>query len=66
LRQALLDLHYEDVYHFASVLQENPRDAEMWIDAIRAKFHGEGKTFGRKEWDQLLGHCMVRGFLGSS
>jgi hypothetical protein len=59
LRQALLDLGYNDVYHFASVLQENPRDAEMWIDATQAKFHGKGKPFGRHEFDQLLGHCMA-------
>ena len=38
---------------------ENPRDAEMWIDAYRAKFEGVGKPFERPEWDQLLGHCMA-------
>jgi hypothetical protein len=59
LRQALLDLGYADVYHFASLMQENPRDAEMWIDAFQAKFHGKGKPFGREEFDQLLGHCMA-------
>lgn len=31
----------------------------MWVAAYRAKFHGEGKPFGKAEWDQLLGHCMV-------
>jgi hypothetical protein len=59
LRQALLDLGYSDVYHFASLLQENPRDSEMWIDAFQAKFHGKGKLFEREEFDQLLGHCMA-------
>ena len=30
-------------------------EAEMWGEAIDAKFFGKGKPFGRKEWDQLLG-----------
>lgn len=37
---------------------ENPPDGEMWCQAIDAKFYGKGH-FGREEWDQLLGHCMV-------
>ncbi|KXS97466.1 hypothetical protein AC578_7357 [Pseudocercospora eumusae] len=59
LRQALLDLGYDDVYHYASCLNENPKDAEMWLEAIDAKCHGKGEPFTRKEWDQLLGHCMA-------
>lgn len=31
----------------------------MWLDAMRAKFDGKGKRFGRKEFDQLLGHCQA-------
>jgi hypothetical protein len=31
----------------------------MWLDAMRAKFEGEGKPFGKAEFDQLLGHCQV-------
>lgn len=59
LRQALVTLGYKDVYHFASVLQENPRDADMWTEAFNAKFKGQGKEFEKKDWDQLLGHCMA-------
>lgn len=59
LRQALVTLGYKDVYHFASVLQENPRDAEMWTEAMNAKFKGKGKEFEKADWDQLLGHCMA-------
>ncbi|KAF2210307.1 hypothetical protein CERZMDRAFT_113265 [Cercospora zeae-maydis SCOH1-5] len=59
LRQALLDLNYADVYHYASIQNENPRDADMWHDAFNAKFRGIGKPFGREQWDQLLGHCMA-------
>ncbi|KAF7194466.1 hypothetical protein HII31_04271 [Pseudocercospora fuligena] len=58
LRQALLDLGYNDVYHFASCLNENPKDAEMWLEAIDGKC-GKGKPFTRRDWDQLLGHCMA-------
>jgi hypothetical protein len=39
-------------------MMENPRDCEMWLDALRAKFEGKGK-FDKKDWDQLLGHCQV-------
>ncbi|CAK1360307.1 uncharacterized protein RHO25_003616 [Cercospora beticola] len=62
LRQALLDLGYSDVYHYAAILNENPRDAEMWNDALDAKYDPSGthkKPFTRKDWDQLLGHCMA-------
>lgn len=37
----------------------NPRDVEMWLDAYCAKFQGQGKPFGREEFDRLLGHCMA-------
>ncbi|GIZ44609.1 hypothetical protein CKM354_000780300 [Cercospora kikuchii] len=59
LRQALLDLNYADVYHYASIHNENPRDADMWHDAFNAKFRNIGRGFGREQWDQLLGHCMA-------
>lgn len=59
MRQALLDLGYDDCYHYGALFNENPRDAEMWIEAFEAKFEGKGEPFGRQEWDQLLGHCQV-------
>lgn len=31
----------------------------MWSDALAAKYDGEG-TFGKEQWDQLLGHCQVK------
>lgn len=37
---------------------ENPPDCAMWYDALTAKYDGKGE-FGKKEWDQLLGHCQV-------
>ncbi|PYH89013.1 hypothetical protein BO71DRAFT_435204 [Aspergillus ellipticus CBS 707.79] len=57
LRQALLDLGYDDCYHFAACLSENPPDCRMWIEALEAKFEGQGDPFTRADWDQLLGHC---------
>lgn len=58
MREALFQLGYYDVYHGVAAIHENPRDCEMWLDAYKACKDGQG-TFGRKEWDQLLGHCMV-------
>jgi hypothetical protein len=31
----------------------------MWLQAMRAKFNGEGPLYGKQEWDKLLGHCQV-------
>jgi hypothetical protein len=59
MRAALIQLGFSDCYHMLSIIEENPKDSEMWVKAFQAKFEGKGKTFGREEWDQLLGHCMV-------
>jgi len=59
IRAALYGLGYNDVYHYSSVIRENPRDSEMWLDAYKAKFEGVGKPYGREEFDKLLGHCQV-------
>ncbi|KAK8162914.1 P-loop containing nucleoside triphosphate hydrolase protein [Phyllosticta citrichinensis] len=56
LRDALKELGLNDTYHMMSVSVENPPDALFWMDALRAKYDGVG-SFGREEWDQLLGHC---------
>ncbi|KAK9364660.1 hypothetical protein V1509DRAFT_635685 [Lipomyces kononenkoae] len=58
IRKALLYLGYHDVYHFSSLMDENPRDCEMWEQAFDAVYGGKG-SFGKEEWDQLLGHCMA-------
>lgn len=58
LRAALKDLGYEDTYHMMSASVENPPDCLLWQDAFAAKYDGKG-AFGRKEWDQLLGHCQA-------
>lgn len=58
MRKALKQLGYNETYHMMTVW-ENPRDAEMWIEAYDAKYFGKGKPFQREDWDQLLGHCQV-------
>jgi hypothetical protein len=40
-------------------MKENPKDAKLWVEAFDAKFEGKGKPWGREEFDQVLGHCMV-------
>lgn len=30
-------------------------DGPRWAEAMRAKFEGEGKPYGRAEWDDMLG-----------
>ena len=59
MRKALIQLGYVDTYHGFSTAFENPKDSEMWLDAMHAKYDGRGKPFGRAEFDRLLGHCQV-------
>lgn len=59
MRRALTQLGYVETYHGFAPAFETPRDSEMWLDAVNAKFKGKGKPFGRHEWDQLLGHCQA-------
>ena len=54
MQKALEILGYENPYHFSS-MYGNVKDADMWMEALRAKYKGIG-TFGRADWDKLLGH----------
>lgn len=58
LRQALKLLGISDVYHGYPAYFENPRDCEIWWEALDAR-EGKGKPFGRAEFDMLLGHCQA-------
>ncbi|KAF7290867.1 hypothetical protein MKEN_01494200 [Mycena kentingensis (nom. inval.)] len=58
MTEALSMLGYNDVYHMFKLVG-NPPDAEMWMEALQAKFSGQGKAYAREEWDQLLGHCQA-------
>ncbi|KAJ5175635.1 uncharacterized protein N7482_001512 [Penicillium canariense] len=59
LTSALRVLGYHHAYHGRDALTFNPRDCELWWKALQAKYNGKGKEFGRKEFDQLLGHCQA-------
>ncbi|KAJ5785498.1 uncharacterized protein N7503_010710 [Penicillium pulvis] len=59
LTSALKFLGFQHAYHGRDALTINPRDCELWWEALQAKYEGKGKEFGRKEFDQLLGHCQV-------
>ncbi|OIW25318.1 hypothetical protein CONLIGDRAFT_673427 [Coniochaeta ligniaria NRRL 30616] len=59
IRAAMQQLGYVDTYHMMSCSIENPPDALLWMDALRAKYDGVGKPFTRKEWDMLLGECQA-------
>ncbi|KAF7193495.1 hypothetical protein HII31_05169 [Pseudocercospora fuligena] len=56
MRVALKILGFDDCYHGYSGVAENPPDNYMWNRAMDYKLLGKG-TFGKQEWDQLLGHC---------
>ncbi|GIC94643.1 sulfotransferase family protein [Aspergillus udagawae] len=59
LVKALKTLGYSHAYHANDAIFVNPQDCELWLEALRAKFDGKGKPWGRKEFDQLLGHCQA-------
>ena len=59
MKAALEILGYREVYHMISILAGNPRDVDIWKRAYDAIYGGKG-TFGKSDWDSLLGHCMVR------
>ncbi|KAJ6523392.1 hypothetical protein DFH09DRAFT_198369 [Mycena vulgaris] len=58
MREALQILGYSDVHHMNSIFS-NPPEADMWTEAINGRFFGQGKPYGRTEWDQLLGRCQA-------
>lgn len=59
LRKALVHLGYNDTYHGYAAAVEYPRDCELWLRAMRAKYDGAGAQFVREDWDRLLGHYQV-------
>lgn len=55
MQEAYSMLGYAYPYHYSSVF-ENILDADMWQEAIQAKFHNGPKLDWRKHFDALLGH----------
>ncbi|KAI1634608.1 P-loop containing nucleoside triphosphate hydrolase protein [Biscogniauxia mediterranea] len=58
MRAAMKQLGYVDTYHMMNCSIENPPDALLWMDALRAKYDGIGE-FTRKDWDKLLGNAQA-------
>lgn len=43
-------------WHMAVAVGENPRtNMALWCEALKAKFQGEGKPWGKEEFDKVLG-----------
>lgn len=59
LRKALIHLGYNGTYHGYAAAAEYPRDCEIWLRALRAKYDGAGAPFVREDWDRLLGQYQV-------
>lgn len=47
-------------YHCAEIRLTPPGTYDLWIEAMRAKFHGEGARYGKAEFEKLLGEYNVR------
>ncbi|KAI1827628.1 P-loop containing nucleoside triphosphate hydrolase protein [Xylaria intraflava] len=58
MRAAMKQLGFIDTYHMMNCSIENPPDALLWMDALRAKYDGVGE-FTRKDWDKLLGNSQA-------
>ncbi|KAI8631636.1 P-loop containing nucleoside triphosphate hydrolase protein [Xylariaceae sp. FL1651] len=58
MRAAMKQLGFVDTYHMMNCSIENPPDALLWMDALRAKYDGVGE-FTRKDWDKLLGNAQA-------
>lgn len=63
LREALFQIGYDDVYHQTNFNQNDPYDAELWLDAYRNRFESQGTPWDTQKWknafDAALGHCMA-------
>ncbi|KAK7990015.1 hypothetical protein PG989_010330 [Apiospora arundinis] len=57
IRHGLRKLGFE-CFHGA-ILEVSPWKFQYWDEAIRAKYYGEGKPYGRREFDKLLGEFEV-------
>lgn len=55
MRKAMEILGYPNPYHFSSIY-DNVRESDLWMEAIEAKFNGNGQPKGKEFFDALLGH----------
>lgn len=56
VQAALEILGYNHTAHGFDLIS-HPEIAAPWMAAINAKFFNQGKSYGRAEFDALLGHC---------
>lgn len=57
MQKALQTLGYKS-YHMIEGRQ-TPKGFDHWLEALKAKYAGEGKPYQRAEFDQLLGNYSV-------
>ena len=55
MQKAMSILGYPNPYHFSSIY-DNLKDADAWVKAIDAKFHGKGDLPDKAFFDGMLGH----------
>lgn len=55
LRMALWELLYSPYHGFA--VFENPPDATLSVEAMKAKYEGKGKKWTREDFDALFHDC---------
>lgn len=56
VESALQTLGYQHTAHGFDMIA-HPEVGGPWMEAVNAKFLGQGKPYGRAEFDDLLGHC---------
>ena len=56
MQVALQILGYINTAHGFDMIS-HPEIGEQWMDAVNTKFLGQGKPYGRAEFDALLGTC---------
>ena len=56
MQEALSILGYPNPYHYASVFG-NVKDADMWMEALNAKFKHQNNVDWKRHFNKLLGHC---------
>lgn len=61
---ALKKLGYKP-YHMVEAAPAKPRVMHYWEEALKAKYHGEGKPYGKPEFDKLLGKYSVKASFSS-
>lgn len=62
LKTALEKLNYNPYHMAVAIRSRREGHLSYWEEALRAKFLGDGKPFGKEEFDKFLGNYDVRPF----